>query len=74
MQSVGKGILSSIVLFFVPYGAFKNASIAANSEYVDLTNSQALGFVVSTTLILSVSLQVRKSTENYNQMQGQKRN
>ncbi|XP_014677038.1 PREDICTED: probable phospholipid-transporting ATPase IM, partial [Priapulus caudatus] len=61
IQSVLKGILSSVVLFFVPYGALRNA-VHATDRHVDLTSHQALGFVVSTTLILAVNLQIAFDT------------
>lgn len=42
-QSVGEGVLSSLILFFIPYGAFHDA-IRPNGH--DLDSHHVLGVVV----------------------------
>lgn len=55
LKSVAHGIVSSFVLFFIPYGAFKNA---VGPEGINLDGHQIFGTVVSTILVLVVTAQV----------------
>lgn len=55
LKSVAHGVVSSFVLFFVPYGAFSN-SIAPDG--VNLDGQQLLGTAVSTILVIVVNAQV----------------
>jgi phospholipid-translocating ATPase len=54
-ESVAEGILSSAVLFFVPYAALQDA-VQANGT--DAASFQSFGTVVSSILIIVVSLRV----------------
>ena len=55
MQSVGEGMISSIVLFFIPYGAFHDA---VRPDGTDLVGHKALGVTVASILIVAVTLRV----------------
>ena len=55
MKSVAHGILTSFVLFFVTYGAFKDG---ITPEGTNLDGHQLIGTVVSTILVLVVTAQV----------------
>jgi phospholipid-translocating ATPase len=54
-QSVAEGVITSLVLFFVPYGTFQEA---VQSSGVDLSGHQAFGTVVASTLVVVVTLRV----------------
>ena len=54
-QSVAEGIISSLILFFIPYGAFHDA-LRPNGS--DLTNHKAFGVMVASALIITVTLRV----------------
>lgn len=58
LKSVAHGIITSFVLFFVPYGAFKNA---VGPEGINLDGHQLFGTVVSTILVIVVTSQVSAS-------------
>ncbi len=55
LKSVAHGIIASFILFFIPYGAFKNA---VGPEGINLDGHQIFGTVVSTILVLVVTAQV----------------
>lgn len=55
LKSVAHGIITSFVLFFVSYGAFKNA---VGPEGINLDGHQIFGTVVSTILVIVVTAQV----------------
>lgn len=54
-QSVLEGFLTSLVLFFIPYGAYQDA---INSEGLDVSGHKAFGLVVASCLIVTVTLRV----------------
>ena len=54
-QSVGEGIITSLVLFFIPYGAFHDA---VRPDSTDLSGHKAFGLVVCSILIVAVTLRV----------------
>ena len=53
--SVIEGILSSLILFFIPYGAFTNA---VDHRGLDKADLQSFGTVVAATLVVAVNLRV----------------
>ena len=53
--SAAEGIISSLVLFFIPYGAFFNA---VRPDGHDLVSHNAFGCVVASILIVAVTLRV----------------
>jgi phospholipid-translocating ATPase len=55
LKSVAHGIIASFILFFIPYGAFKNS---VGPEGINLDGHQIFGTVVSTILVLVVTAQV----------------
>jgi len=57
-QSIGEAIVTSLLVFFVPFGALSGA---ANSTGVDISNRTSFGFLVASVLIVTVTLRVRKS-------------
>ena len=59
LKSVAHGIITSFVIFFVPYGAFSNA---IGSEGVNLDGHQIFGTAVSTILVLVVTAQIALDT------------
>ncbi|XP_065308514.1 phospholipid-transporting ATPase ID isoform X1 [Dermacentor albipictus] len=59
LKSVAHGVISSFVLFFIPYGAFSN-SIAPDG--VNLDGHQLLGTTVSTILVIVVNAQIALDT------------
>ncbi|KAH8038726.1 hypothetical protein HPB51_002870 [Rhipicephalus microplus] len=59
LKSVAHGVVSSFVLFFIPYGAFSN-SIAPDG--VNLDGQQLLGTTVSTILVIVVNAQIALDT------------
>jgi phospholipid-translocating ATPase len=61
-ESAAEGVLSSVVLFFIPYAAFQDA-IQANGT--DISGLQSFGTVVASILILVVSLRVGDDTRVY---------
>ena len=58
-QSVGEGIISSMVLFFIPYGAFHDA---VRPDGTDMAGHQAFGVAVASILLVAVTLRVRRIT------------
>lgn len=58
-QSVAEGIITSLVLFFIPYGAFHDA---IKPDGTDLVGHKAFGCVVASTLIVAVTLRVSPVT------------
>ena len=54
-QSVGEGIITSMVLFFIPYAAFHDA---IESDGTDLVGHKAFGLTVASTLIVAVTIRV----------------
>nr|XP_027204123.1 probable phospholipid-transporting ATPase IM [Dermatophagoides pteronyssinus] len=59
LKSVAHGIITSFVLFFVSYGAFKNA---VGPEGINLDGHQIFGTVVSTILVIVVTAQIALDT------------
>ncbi|XP_022669061.1 probable phospholipid-transporting ATPase IM [Varroa jacobsoni] len=59
LKSVAHGVVTSFVLFFIPYGAFNN-SVAPSGENLD--GHQLFGTVVSTILVLIVNCQIAVDT------------
>ncbi|XP_076803387.1 phospholipid-transporting ATPase ID-like isoform X1 [Clavelina lepadiformis] len=57
--SLFRGILTSLVLFFIPYGAF-STGMASNG--MDMTDYHTVSMVISTCLIIVVSLQAALDT------------
>lgn len=55
MISVVESVLTSLALFFISYGAFKDA-IRTNGR--DIANLQSVGYVVASYLIVIVTLRV----------------
>lgn len=55
LKSVAHGILTSFILFFITYGAFKDG---ITPEGTNLDGHQLIGTVVSTILVLVVTAQV----------------
>jgi len=51
-----QGIVSSIVLFFIPYGAFSHALSPSGMDNSDI---QFFGVVVASILVVAVNLRVR---------------
>ena len=58
-QSVAEGIVTSLVLFFIPYGAFYDA---LKPDGTDLAGHKAFGCLVASTLIVAVTLRVGDNT------------
>lgn len=58
--SITEGILTSLILFFIPYGAFHDA---VSSSGTDMADSQAFGVVVASILVVVVNLRV--CSENF---------
>jgi len=54
-RSVAEGIVSSLVLFFVPYFAFYDA---VKPDGLDIAGHKAFGCVVASALIVTVTLRV----------------
>ncbi len=59
LQSVFEGIMSSLILFFVVYGAFHDTTTYSG---IDVSNHQSFGFAVASILIVTVSLRVNYAT------------
>ena len=55
-RSVAEGIVSSLVLFFVPYFAFYDA---VKPDGLEIAGHKAFGCVVASALIVTVTLRVR---------------
>ena len=60
-QSVAEGIITSLVLFFIPYGAFHDA---VKPDGTDLVGHKAFGCVVASILIVAVTLRVSKAIKH----------
>ena len=54
-QSLAEGVITSAVLFFIPYGAFHDA---LRPDGTDLAGHKAFGVVVASALIVAVTLRV----------------
>jgi len=54
-QSIGEAIATSLLLFFVPFGALSNA---VNVAGVDVGNRTSFGFLIASILIITVTLRV----------------
>jgi phospholipid-translocating ATPase len=52
------GIISSLVLFFIPYGTMFHSVDSGGKEAADI---QSFGFAVATILVIVVNLQVNAS-------------
>lgn len=57
--SIVEGIVTSIVLFFIPYGAFHDG---LSTSGTDMADSQAYGVVVASILVVAVNLRVNMFT------------
>lgn len=57
--SIVEGIITSIVLFFIPYGAFHNGLSPSGK---DMADSQSLGVVVASILVVAVNLRCGMDT------------
>lgn len=57
--SITEGIITSLVLFFIPYGAFHDA---VSSSGTDMADSQAFGVVVASILVVVVNLRCGMDT------------
>lgn len=64
--SVAEGIGSSLVLYLIPYLAFKDT---AGPNGIDIAGHRALGFVVASILIVVVTLRVRMHFETLRSLQ-----
>ncbi|GAB1604721.1 phospholipid-transporting ATPase ID-like isoform X1 [Argonauta hians] len=53
LWSVAEGIVTSLILFFIPYGVFGSS---VSSEGLDISDHQSLGVVVASTLVVAVNL------------------
>lgn len=53
--SIAEGFITSLVLFFIPYGAFHDG---LGSSGTDLADSQSFGVVVASILVVAVNLRV----------------
>ena len=60
--SAAEGIISSLVLFFIPYGAFFNA---VRPDGHDLVSHNAFGCVVASILIVAVTLRVSSTDDSW---------
>lgn len=56
--SVMHGIVSSLVLFFIPYGTMY---LSVTNDGKDAADLQSFGFAVATILVIVVNLQVSKT-------------
>ena len=54
-QSVAEGVISSLVLFFIPYASFQEA---IQPDGLDISGHKAFGFLVASCLIITVTLRV----------------
>ena len=54
-QSVGEGIITSMVLFFIPFAAFHDA---VDADGTDLVGHKSFGLVVASILIVAVTIRV----------------
>jgi len=62
-QSTGEAIVTSLLLFFIPFGALTDA---VNAYGVDISNRTAFGFLVASILIVTVTLRVSISISRLN--------
>ena len=63
-QSIAEGVISSLVLFFIPYSTFYNA---LRHDGLDVSDQQALATVISSALIVVVTLRVSAVQGRLNQ-------
>jgi len=63
-QSIAEGVISSLVLFFIPYSTFYNA---LRQDGLDVSDQQALATVISSALIVVVTLRVSAVQGRLNQ-------
>jgi len=54
-QSTGEAIVTSLLLFFVPYGALSDT---VNASGLDISNRTSFAFLVASILIVTVTLRV----------------
>jgi len=54
-QSIAEGVITSLVLFFIPYGTFY---FALRQDGLEVSDLQALATVISAALIVVVTLRV----------------
>ncbi|XP_023217447.1 probable phospholipid-transporting ATPase IM [Centruroides sculpturatus] len=59
LKSVAHGIITSFILFFIPYGAFKNS---VDPHGINLDDHQLFGTVVSAILVFVVTAQIALDT------------
>lgn len=64
LKSAAHGVITSFVLFFISFGAFRDA---VGPEGINLDGHQLFGTVVSTLLVLVVTAQVRNKP-NYDEI------
>ncbi|BFZ02549.1 hypothetical protein BsWGS_05588 [Bradybaena similaris] len=57
--SVAEGVVSSLILFFIPYGTF---NMGVDSIGKDVTDTQSLGLVVASALVITVNLRCALDT------------
>jgi len=57
-QSIAEGVISSLVLFFIPYGTFYGMT---RPDGPDVSDHQALATVISASLIVVVTLRVSQA-------------
>lgn len=55
LWSVVEGIVTSLILFFIPYGAFQNGVSPWGS---DISDHQSFGVAVASILVVAVNLRV----------------
>lgn len=58
--SATEGIITSLILFFIPYFAFQNG---VHYDGTDLSDHQSLGCAVASTLVVAVNLRVGRFIE-----------
>lgn len=63
LLSAGEGFLTSIVLFFIPYGAFYWGVSPWGTDLADL---QSFGVVIASILVVAVNIRVSTSQPLYN--------
>ena len=61
--SVIEGVISSCVLFFLPYGVFRGS---VDDDGIDVTDVQSFGTVVAAILVVTVNLRVSALDNTYN--------
>lgn len=59
LKSIAHGVITSFVLFFIPYGAFRDA---ITPDGITINDHQLFGTVVSSTLVVVVTAQIALDT------------